>query len=67
MSAYFATGNSNTFATIDLNKCNFVFFFLGAYTGLNEYNQIIVGLFVSLILYVGPLMFLLGFHIQSLE
>lgn len=46
--AYFSQGNSNSLASIDI---------AGAYAGLSGYQDGIVGLFVALLLYAGPLSF----------
>lgn len=46
--AYFAQGNSNSLATIDI---------AGAYAGLDSYDTAVLGLFVALLLYSGPLVF----------
>ncbi|EGG13771.1 transmembrane protein [Cavenderia fasciculata] len=45
---YFALGNSNSLSTIDIS---------GAYTGLIEYNQYLVGILTFLIGYSAPLFF----------
>jgi hypothetical protein len=45
--AFFATGNSHTVSTIDIS---------GAYTGLLEYNQWIVGGLTGVITFSGPLL-----------
>lgn len=49
--SYFAFGNSNSLATIDI---------AGAYTGLTAYNETAVGLLTFLIGYTGPLLCLLA-------
>ncbi|KAH3745485.1 GPI ethanolamine phosphate transferase 2 [Pelomyxa schiedti] len=49
--AFFALGNSNSISFIDLS---------GAYTGLQGYHPALVGLLAALILYTGPLMYLLA-------
>jgi len=46
--SFFAFGNSNSLSTIDIS---------GAYTGLDDYNEIIVGLFTALIGFSGPILF----------
>ena len=46
--AYFSQGNSNSLASIDI---------AGAYAGLSGYQDAIVGLFVALLLYAGPISF----------
>lgn len=46
--AYFSQGNSNSLASIDI---------AGAYAGLSGYQDGLVGLFVALLLYAGPLSF----------
>jgi hypothetical protein len=46
--AYFSQGNSNSLASIDI---------AGAYAGLSGYQDGLVGLFVTLLLYAGPLTF----------
>lgn len=49
--AYFAFGNSNSLATIDIS---------GAYTGLTAYNEAAVALLTLLVGYSGPLLCLLA-------
>jgi len=44
--AWFCFGNSNALSTIDIS---------GAYTGLVEYNQVVVAILVYSICYTGPL------------
>jgi predicted AlkP superfamily pyrophosphatase or phosphodiesterase len=60
--AYFSQGNSNSLASIDI---------AGAYAGLSGYQDGLVGFFVTLLLYSGPLMFqfalLLIFVFQELD
>lgn len=46
--AYFSQGNSNSLSSIDI---------AGAYAGLSGFQDGIVGLFVALLLYAGPLSF----------
>jgi ethanolaminephosphotransferase len=46
--AYFSQGNSNSLASIDI---------AGAYAGLSGYQDSLVGLFVAMLLYAGPLTF----------
>jgi len=46
--AYFSQGNSNSLASIDI---------AGAYAGLSGYQDSLVGLFVTILLYSGPLTF----------
>lgn len=46
-SCFFAFGNTNSVATIDIS---------GAYTGLIDYNEIMVGTLVALIGFTGPLL-----------
>ena len=46
--SYFMMGNSNSLASID---------FTGAYVGLAEYNQLVVGLLTGVAMYAGPILF----------
>lgn len=46
--SFFSFGNSNSVATIDI---------AGAYTGLDTYNELVIGFLVGLIMYSGPLLF----------
>jgi ethanolaminephosphotransferase len=50
VAAMFQLGNSNSTATIEIS---------GAYTGFDEFYQPLIGAFVWLIVYTGPLMFVL--------
>lgn len=50
-SSFFVLGNSNGISTIDIS---------GAYTGLTDYNQFIVGSLVGIIILSGPIFFFLG-------
>jgi len=43
----FALGNSHVASTVDIS---------GAYTGLTEYNQVVVGLLTAIIVFTGPIM-----------
>jgi len=54
--SYFMFGNSNSLSTIDIS---------GAYTGLDDYNEIFVGIFTGLILLSGPILFFAGYFLTS--
>jgi ethanolaminephosphotransferase len=57
-SAFFALGNSNSFATIDIGN---------AYTGLENYNEVVVASLTFLIGYSGPIYFYLALLISLVK